>query len=30
MSNLLTIYSALTGRKIDELEGEYDGQGTAT
>ena len=27
ISNLLTIYSALTGRAIPELEKEYDGQG---
>ena len=30
VSNLLVIYSALTGRKIAELEGEYAGRGTAT
>jgi tryptophanyl-tRNA synthetase len=27
VSNLLTIYSALTGRTVKELEGEYDGRG---
>ncbi|MGN6132111.1 MAG: tryptophan--tRNA ligase [Nocardioidaceae bacterium] len=27
ISNLLTIYSALTGRSIDDLEKEYDGRG---
>ena len=27
ISNLLTIYSALTGRTVKELEGEYDGRG---
>jgi len=27
ISNLLTIYSALTGRGVDELEKEYDGRG---
>jgi tryptophanyl-tRNA synthetase len=27
ISNLLTIYSALTGRSIEELEKEYDGRG---
>jgi len=27
VSNLLTIYSALTGRKITEIEGEYAGRG---
>ena len=27
VSNLLTIYSALTGRKIEELEAAYDGKG---
>jgi tryptophanyl-tRNA synthetase len=27
VSNLLTIYAALTGRKITEIEGEYEGRG---
>jgi tryptophanyl-tRNA synthetase len=27
ISNLLTIYSSLTGRAIDEIVGEYDGRG---
>ncbi|KHL14537.1 tryptophanyl-tRNA synthetase [Mumia flava] len=27
VSNLLTIYSALTGRKVDEIAGQYAGQG---
>ncbi|WP_370616023.1 tryptophan--tRNA ligase [Mumia sp. Pv 4-285] len=27
VSNLLTIYAALTGRKVDEIAGQYEGQG---
>jgi tryptophanyl-tRNA synthetase len=27
VSNLLTIYAALTGRKVAEIEGEYAGRG---
>jgi tryptophanyl-tRNA synthetase len=27
VSNLLVIYSALTGRSVDDLEGDYDGKG---
>jgi tryptophanyl-tRNA synthetase len=27
VSNLLTIYSSLTGREISDLEGQYDGRG---
>ena len=30
VSNLLTIYSSLTGRAIDDLEEQYAGRGTAT